>query len=220
MSTASKQSFLTIVIIIDLDDIMSCGNQGNCGLSYRLYTHTHDDDFLSELPCCGWTWYKLQVTSNLWLAAPQSKLVNVPCCDTDACRHTYTHRHPSPHPLLLWNLSPRQRYVVVMDEGDDDDGDAYEDDNGDRKNNPRLNYKVQLTANECTAGLCSLQRGWKERRVILRNANRPFPHRKSDHSPAFRLHSMHVLLFQQAITVNFSRALRETTNCPPLPSPK
>lgn len=110
--------------------------------------------------------------------------------------HTHIHRHPSPHPLLLWNLSPRQRYVVVMDEGDDDDDDGYEDDNGDRINNPLLNYKVQLTINERTAGLCSLQRGWKERRVILRNANRPFPHRKSDRSPGFLVHSLHVLLFK------------------------
>lgn len=100
--------------------------------------------------------------------------------------HRHIHRHPSPHPLLLWNLSPRQRYVFLMDEGDDDDDDGHEDDDGDRINNPLLNYKVQLAINEYTAGLCSLQRGWKERRVILRNANRPFPHRKSDRSPGFR----------------------------------
>lgn len=74
----------------------------------------------------------------------------------------------------------------MMDEGDDDDDDVYEDDNGDQINNPLLDYMVQAAINERTAGLCSLQRGWKDRRVILRNANRPFPHRKSDHSPGFR----------------------------------
>lgn len=64
------------------------------------------------------------------------------------CTHTYIHRlhthihhrHPSPHPLLLWNLSPRQRYVVVMEvvdeDDDDDDDDGSEDDNGDRINSP------------------------------------------------------------------------------------
>lgn len=39
-------------------------------------------------------------------------------------------------------------------------------------------------------GLRSLQRGWKkERRVILRNANRPFPHRKTNRSPHTRTHT-------------------------------
>lgn len=53
--------------------------------------------------------------------------------------HTHIHRHPSPHPLLLWNLSPRKRYVVVLevvDEIDDDhdDDDGQEGDNSDRIN--------------------------------------------------------------------------------------
>lgn len=81
--------------------------------------------YMVKAPACD----ELPHGSNCWYRCHAATQMHV---RTPTYAHTHTHRHPSPHPLLLWNLSPRQRYVVVMevvDEDDDDIGDdGYEQD--------------------------------------------------------------------------------------------
>lgn len=88
---------------------------------------------------------------------------------------------------------------VVVEGGDVDDDDGYEDDNSDHMNNLKLlNYKIRQGQKTSALLGFALQRGWKERRVILRNANRPFPHckKKKKSKTTAQIHSLRVFLFQ------------------------
>lgn len=106
-----------------------------------------------------------------------------------SCSNTHTHTHPPPpfssSPVAMEPVAKAERYVVVMEVKATTTMTmmAVKMITVVGQTAPSLNYKGRPAMKQCIAALCSLQRGWKERRVILRNANRPFPHRKTNHSP-------------------------------------